>query len=158
MSSTPLSPLTLLIDTNCLLCLRAGLFLQGINNQGLLQFRSLYNLETLALPTPPPPLPELKRAMRALDGHGAWHVGPLAVGQAFIRTHAPWSWIGHCLLWPAMQWLTQPVYGWIAANRYKFLPPLDEAGKARLLKQFPSLSFEPQKPGCNNQGCPLPGS
>lgn len=141
--------LTLLIDTQCPLCLRSAVFLDDLDKAGRLHFQSLYHPQTLP-PTGTPessaaalPQAQLKQAMHAIDEHGHWHVGPQALGQALIRLHAPWTWIGQALLIPRLQWLTQAVYAQVAANRYRWLPPLDDKMIALLRQRFPDLAVGP---------------
>jgi predicted DCC family thiol-disulfide oxidoreductase YuxK len=51
-------------------------------------------------------------------------VAEKAVGAALCQCAMPWAFVGWILQQPVFDFLTRPVYRWVAVRRHRFLPPL----------------------------------
>lgn len=143
----PSTGLTLLFDSRCHLCWRSRKWLESRQEPpGSLRFVSIYDDVALAaLPvTDPTALQGLAGQMRAVDATGRIYAGAAAIAQGLQRCGWPWRLLGRLLALPWVVALAQPVYGLVAANRHRWLPPLSEAEEQAL---FDTLSV------CNTNVC-----
>jgi predicted DCC family thiol-disulfide oxidoreductase YuxK len=58
-------------------------------------------------------------AVQYRDSSGRWHSAGSAVAAILIESRFPWSALGRLARLPALTWIAEGCYRWVAANRYR---------------------------------------
>lgn len=120
------TPLTILYDATCVLCMRSKEKLERWRTSGSMRFLALQSPEARAL------VSQLEEkaylgAMHVVEGgtvfsaHEGWYrimrLAPLPLALAAAATPG---------------WLSKPIYGWVARNRYRWFGRVCEGGSCRI--------------------------
>lgn len=115
-----------LYDASCGLCVRSKKLLTALDAYQLLVW---VPMETPELEKHFANLPDVETRRGAITvwkPPGEVNRGPLAMADIYEVLPWPISWLGAILRWRWLQPVTTRVYAFIAANRHKWLPPVDE--------------------------------
>jgi len=104
-------------DGNCPICTAQVSKLPWWDCQQKLSYLSLHDLE-VAERWPQLPQRRLMEEMCIINSHGDQHWGPEAIRYLTLRLRRLW-WAMPLLYFPGSMFLWQPLYRWIARNRYR---------------------------------------
>jgi predicted DCC family thiol-disulfide oxidoreductase YuxK len=127
-------------DAKCLLCWRVQKQLTAWGNTHALKFVPLQQFEAWKAQfevLQPVTEAEIRQGIRVFEVKAnRLLIGVPAVAFCLKNCRFPYHWLGAMLDTPVFQPVLIPLYNWVAANRYRFLPALTETEEAKLYADF----------------------